>query len=224
MSALRSARRNYLNATHAAIESGSHDFFDLLELEDKIIDTYYFELLNPELTRSGNWYSRGGGIGRRGEAALEAKIANSKLFPGTAAAVGSAIIELGDWLLLFSSHGPALEKYRDARDLLIAGGVSAEEIDSILAPDIPVLLPAVSSSGAYSSRPEDYRGYIDVVIDLTRYGRRKRIEILDRSPGTTDDIEKRLKKYLGQSRFRPRFVNGEPARSDRSAMRFYFDY
>ncbi len=224
LSALASARRNYGRAQKAAMQSNTHDVSDLLELEDKILTTYYFQLLSPDLRSSGTRYSRGGRFERNGTQALEIQITNAMNFPGTPEAIADAMIALGDWLLMFSSHGAALEKYRAAHDVLVEGNVPAGTIDAMLSPEIPVFLPAVAMENWHSEPENGYRGYIDVAVELNRYGHSTDFDILDKSPGATESIERQLRKRIIQGRFRPRFVDGELARNDSAALRFYFDY
>ena len=86
------------------------------------------------------------------------------------------------------------------------------------------MLPVLPASVDGSDENRTHRGYIDASIELTRFGQTKSIDVLDKSAGTSKALEKRLRQYVSSISFRPRFVDGELARSDKFAARFYFDY
>ena len=137
----------------------------------------------------------------------------------SAVATAKAMIELGDWYLMFAANGAALEQYQAAHDLLVSNGVSQSTLDEILAPEIPPVLPAPPEA---SDRA--HHGYVDAAIQVGPYGNARNVDVLASSPETPKIVEKRLRQYLERNRFRPRFVDGRLARSDRFDARFYYDY
>jgi hypothetical protein len=89
----------------------------------------------------------------------------------------------------------------------------------MLSPEVPAVLPVPLE---ISDRL--HHGYIEAEIEVGPYGTARNIDIIATSPATPKIIERRLRQYLERSRFRPRFVDGHLARSDRFAARFYYDY
>ncbi len=225
--ALYAARRDYRAAISAAVRTHAGNTEDLFALEQGLIGTVYFQLRHPELYGA----ALSSASGRKsdtplffvGQGILQAKVTNTVSFRQTPIPIAKALVELGDWLLLFNENGAALDRYRTAHDALVGQSVPGEAIDELLSPEIPAILP-VFPSGIADTGPDRARGYVDAAVDINRFGGVKRVKILDESSGTSKVIEKRLEAYVYRSRFRPRFVGGELARSDHFAARFCYAY
>ena len=56
---------------------------------------------------------------------------NTVNFRRTPLAIAKALVELGDWYLVFSANGAALEKYQTAHDMLVQQGEPGETIDDL---------------------------------------------------------------------------------------------
>jgi tetratricopeptide (TPR) repeat protein len=220
--ALLAARRHYAEAILSGTRNGGESVADLIALEDRLIDTLYFEQAHPRLRYyedGPSRFDRFEPLAALGAEMLQSKIDNTAKFSPSAVAVANALIELGDWYLMFAVNGPALEEYEAARAALVAGGQSPAAIDEMLSPAIPPVLAAPPEP-----REREHHGYVDAAVELGPYGNARDVDILAASPGTPKIIEKRLRQYVERSRFRPRFVDGRPARSDHFSARFYFDY
>ena len=242
LAALHAAQSDYIAAIQAAVRTHTGNTADVFALEDALTDTVYFELANPEILGPGHrrsaWNSNAGAppwyptIGFIGAQVLRHKALDSMSFRRSPVDVAKDLIALADWYLVFGSfqagsmtksYGPALDTYRTARDLLVNSELSPEAIDELLSPEVPPAVPVLPDNIVGTVHDRVLRGYIDVSIDITRFGDVKRMEVIARSPAATKDVEEQLKRYVGERTFRPRFVNGELARSDRFAARFYFD-
>jgi hypothetical protein len=222
LKALLAARRHYAEAILAGTRNGTESLADLIGLEDRLIDTLYFELAHPRL----NYYEEGptrfskfASLWSVGERMLQSKIHDTVQLTRSTVATAKAMIELGDWYLMFAFNGAALEQYQAAHDLLVSEGASQSSIDEILSPEIPPVLPA-----PLDAPDRQHHGYVEAAIEVGPYGNARNIEVLATSADTPRIIEKRLRQYLEKSRFRPRFVDGRLTRSDRFAARFYYDY
>jgi hypothetical protein len=143
---------------------------------------------------------------------------------GAPAAVrGKAFAELADWYLLSSpadhleSSERALEIYERAYRELQQDGVARA---SMFSPEVPVTFgPNLFRSPAKGESPR----HIDVSFDITKYGRGKRIEILDTSKGATRPEVRDLIRLIEGTRFRPRFVDGKLADSTPVVVRYHLD-
>ena len=220
--ALLAARRHYAAAILAGIRNGSENLPELISLENRLIDTLYFELAHPRLRYYEDGYShfeRYEPLTFLGVRMLQSKIDDTVKLRQSSVAVAKAMIELGDWYLVFSINGAALEQYKAAHDVLVADGVPQSSIDGILSPEVPPVLPFPLDA---PERP--HHGYVDAAIEVGPYGNARNIDVLATSDNTPRIIEKRLRQYLERSRIRPRFVDGQIARSDRFSARFYYDY
>lgn len=225
-SMLRQARASYGYAMRAALYDGQAELSQLFELEDSIIDTYYFELMNPQLRR-GRGRSRGAGAGSLYAGAtgtLEAKLSNIKRFSGSPEAVTRALIEIADWDLMFSRFGHAMNGYQEALNYLRAESGDEQRVAAIFSPEAPVPLPALASNANVYHGRSNVQGYFDVEIEINRFGGVRDIEVTGRSGNATDAIERRLRRFVYLSRFRPRYVNGAWRRTDRFALRYEFGY
>jgi hypothetical protein len=115
--------------------------------------------------------------------------------------------------------------YQDAHDLLVREDVPPEAFNALMFPATPVPLPQLTSDGSLAFDPaHTYRGYVDVAVETGRFGDVKEAETVNRSVGTSPNVEQRARTHVFETRFRPRFENGEPRRSDRFDVRYYYDY
>lgn len=221
LSPLQAARRSlwmarvyYDQALRAAIQQ-RHSLPELLELEELVAQTYLLEA-SPR-------YREGGLAYRSAEAFFQTQLSNAIEFRQDPIAVAEALLRLGDWRLIASNNAAALNTYRMARDVLTSHYVDPETIARMLSPDVPQALPALETN-AGGNGERKYRGYVDVSFVVSRYGRSRQFEVLDSSPGTSRAIERRLRNYIYQNRFRPRFEGEELAQADAVSVRYYYDH
>ncbi|HUF71773.1 MAG TPA: hypothetical protein VMR74_02620 [Gammaproteobacteria bacterium] len=224
-SMLRQARFNYGSAILTAMFDDQASLSQLFELEDSIIDSYYFELMNPGLNDGGSSYwGNAGRLYSGAIRALGARLRNIRNYSGAPEAVAAALIETADWHLMFGSFGRAMGIYEQALADIRAEGAGEERITAMFSPEQPVPLPAVASNANVFHALRDVQGYFDVEIEINRFGGVRDVTITGRSPNASDSIERRLRKFVYQSRFRPRYVDGEWLTTDRFAMRYEFGY
>lgn len=143
-------------------------------------------------------------------------------------AVGNTLIGLADWHMLFDRRLTALDLYRDAHRYLREHEVPEETIAAMLNPAVPQQLPVFTPlphSRAKFGIPEDsmvaYSGYLDVSFRITRFGNVRNVEVLGKTENVSADVERRLRRLLRSSPFRPRLVAGEPATNDSVTLRYY---
>jgi len=139
------------------------------------------------------------------------------------------MLELGDWHLLFDYSDAATNIYREAFAQALASGLSAEEIQALFDPSLPLQLPLFTSKpnsrekfGIEPSVSLDYDGYIDVNFSINRIGTANHIDVTGSSAGTTLALEKRLELYLKNSPFRPAVSAGDTIRKEMLQVRFYY--
>ena len=222
LKALLAARRHYAEAILAGTRNGTDSFAELVALEDRLIDTLYFELAHPKLRyyeEGPTRFTRFEALASMGVRMLQSKIDDTIKLQQSPIATAKAMIDLGDWYLMFAVNGAALEQYQAAHDLLVSGGVSQSSIDEIVSPEVPPLLPV-----PLEAPDRSHHGYVDAAIEVGPYGTARNVNVLATSPDTPKIIERRLRQYLERSRIRPRFVDGQLPRSDRFAARFYYTY
>jgi tetratricopeptide (TPR) repeat protein len=216
IAALNRARRLYSAAMQAAFRQGSEAEYG--GLDEQLVETYYFEAANPEL---GSDVHVDHMVPSPLESVLRARVADRMTRGAPAVEVASAMLELGDAL----ENREALERYQDAYDFLVARDASADVVAGLFHPEVPAIRRAFGPEDSSIFDPlRSYRGYIDVGVETSRYGQTRDAEIIDASPGTSRAIERRLRKHVSQTRFRPRFAEGEPVGSDQFVLRYYYDY
>lgn len=215
-SMLRQARRSYGAAIRSAMFDERPNMSQLFELEDSIIDSYYFELMNPDLSA--------GGVYSGAVRALQARLANIRTYSGAPEAVAAALIEIADWHLMFGSFGHAMRIYDETLADLRAEIADEQRVAAMFSPETPVPLPAVASNANVFHEISDVHGYFDVEIEINRYGGVRDMTVIGRSPNASEPIERRLKKFVYQSRFRPRYVDGDWLSRDRFSIRYEFGY
>lgn len=143
--------------------------------------------------------------------------------------VAGAIIGLGDWNMLFNRRLTALNHYREAWHYLQQQQLPAAAVENVLTPEIPMQLPLFTplphsrtQLGVDPATAVEYSGHIDVRFRISRFGNVRNLEILGKSANVTSPVERRLKRLLHSSPFRPRLNEGLPADNDTVALRYYF--
>ncbi len=238
--ALGAARSDYIATLRAALRTRTGNARDWSALENALVETVYFEYAHPELHGSSGLYGRHvsaqGPVAFNGDVfgtmrsataasgtqILRSRVRDSVTFGLDPVEIARAVFELGDWYLVHSEFDSALTEYERARDMLVKRNVPRETLDAMLSPEVPPLIPVLPASTAGTLR-DRARGYFDVSVEITRFGFVKRVNIVARSSGASKAVEKAFRAYVASARFRPRFVNGGLARTDRFDARFYFD-
>lgn len=132
------------------------------------------------------------------------------------------LVQIGDWDLMYSNNSEALDTYEDAYEQLRQHDVSQEAIDRLFAPDTPVVLPAFLPNPLASGETDETRGHIDVAFEITRFGRSRKIDVLDTAGATRQD-RNRLAELIKKSRFRPQTHDGEFADASHVVLRYYLN-
>ncbi len=243
---LQQARMNYRQAIANML--GHQQFGDprLIELEQKMVETEFLSASRDGIMDSPEFYIdqrrayTGSRISRtdRGSsghfingrnAYRRIRLYQENLYEVDPLAVAQTIIDLGDWNLLFQRQVSALNHYREARRYMTEHGVPEAAINDLLSPPVPRQLPVFTplphSRAKFGLTPDAdiaWDGHIDVHFHISRFGNVSGIEVLERTEGVTDDIERRLRRLLHSSPFRPRFVAGDVGRGDEVTVRYYF--
>ncbi len=132
----------------------------------------------------------------------------------------TAIVQMADWDLLFSSNGLAVEGYLLAQGMLARIGVDEASLVELFAPALPVVLPSFERNPLALDDTRVATGHIDVAFAITQYGRARGIEIRD-AANATDDARSDLVNLVKSSRFRPRLTDGRFADSSPVIVRYH---
>jgi len=144
-------------------------------------------------------------------------------------------VAMGDWLLLFNHPDSAIKSYRQAYALLEAEASAQSLIEDLFgAPKMlpqplvsPVSLavaspeetqPATAASTSEPlalalSPPTKPKDHVMVAVDVSAEGKPGNIDVVSAFPEKTEQMEKRARRTLAESRFRPRFENGAPVKT-----------
>ena len=123
------------------------------------------------------------------------------------------LLELGDWHQLASQHRTALRVYRELWRVLNTAEPTADASRNLELLSNPSALVARHRTGVRLRRPpadvERYQQYtVDLKYTVTREGRVKDIAVIESN--APRDIEIKVARDLKQTRYRPRFLDGEP--------------
>ena len=143
-----------------------------------------------------------------GEHALEAALKVLDAHPGEgSAARAQTLLELGDWNIIAGSFRDAIATYREAWKALGEPGAPGT---AALETPAPVFYRAPTIARPPRTDPDKYtQHYAEIEFTVTAEGR-----VRDAKVGASDVSEANGKTVLGavkRARYRPRFVNGEPA-------------
>lgn len=135
-----------------------------------------------------------------------------------------ALLDLGDWYLIFDKWSSAFDVYARARHLLAADGWDEARIAGLFNEPMPLVfpLPDPPSPPSYASSATEQRGFVDLVYDVTDRGRVSAVDVVAAEPEGLMDF--RTRKAIKAARFRPRFEAGEPVATNDIQYRHSFVY
>lgn len=149
----------------------------------------------------------------------------------TALEKAQAWISVGDWHVGFDNASRGDDAYRKAWEILNADGMSPEAIAEVFQPEPLVAAPAFAMH-PYSREmygiPEDaelaWKGYMDLTLDVNRYGDVNGAEIDAASAETPQSLRSELLRYLRNAKARPAIVDGEMVKREDVKLRYYYTY
>jgi hypothetical protein len=143
-----------------------------------------------------------------------------------------ASLDVADWMLYFGRQRmKALDAYHEIRRDF-STRLPAEQLQTILQPAYPDTLPSFvppswtrAAQGLPPDLALDYHGYIDVELELNRFGRVNSLRILESSDPAASLVQQRLQRSLRRTQFRPRFnAQGQLLPEDRLQVRYYYSW
>jgi hypothetical protein len=114
---------------------------------------------------------------------------------------------------------------------LRGAGTDQAAIDAIFMPKLLVPAPGFAihdySRELHGIAPDAelvYKGYMDLTLDVSRYGDVRGINIDAVTPGTTQELRDRLLDFLRSQKVRPAFENGESVKRENVKLRYNYSY
>lgn len=142
-----------------------------------------------------------------------------------------AYIHLADWHVGFDSGQQGQEAYRKAWELLRDAGMDETAITAVFMPrpliPAPVFAIHEYSRALYGIDPDaplEYRGFIDLTLNINRYGDVRGINIDATSPDTPEILRRTLLDFLRGQKMRPAVVNGATVAREDLSLRYYYTY
>jgi TonB family protein len=140
----------------------------------------------------------------------------------TASEKASALIEMGDWFLLFYKAERALPLYVEALELLNDAGLSTEAA-RLASPELlhfptppPLSLPPIDE------RESPETGHVTVSYTITEKGEVHDLATVETVPKKL--MEFRVRRSMREARFRPPMHEGKLIASDRQSFTYEFQY
>ena len=245
---LARAKNTYFEAITTLVDNREYQNPKLQEAEYKFLETIYLLGFSPELIRDPHYYltqarRSSNTLGRwtflrrnppgyqTGNQILERMQTYLLQNPATTPEEKiNAILETGDWQLLFDRTDAAVKYYQEAYALAQELELDSKTIESIFKPRVPLQLPLFTPKpnsrekfGISANMNLEYDGFIDISFSVNRNGTARKFRIRDRSAGTSFLTEKRLRQYLRNSPFRPWIEDDKPV--DRElTMRYFYTF
>ena len=236
LTTLDDARDNYAQAIRSVVRHRSPDGPSLTDVEIGLVHSYYVEAqnvnrLSPLAAQTSSRlgkprYQEGirAALHERGVESYWRRMRFSVKADRPETEIAAEQLELGDWHLVFDNNALAFATYRNARLLLERSGATPEEVQKFFSPLSPMVLPTFTAGFVGPDQAAAYRGYIDTAITLNDVGRSTRFDVTGKSPQTPDEVVHRLKRYVAESRFRPRFEGDGWVPEDHLSLRYYYTY
>lgn len=242
------AQSNYLQAIQNLLDNEAYTDPRLIPLERRLIETYFLQshrknlvydphnYLNTRNTATGSLLRKGIGrgysqtyqFGNEAYSRILVYLVNDP--EATVEEYVQYLMELADWYLLYSRRRLAFDKYQKAYEILDSVDVPPAAIETQLNNMVPRILPSFSpvphTREIYQIPPEqviDYDGHIDLSFTLSKYGKARGIDTLDKSPGTSRDVERRLINFVRGSQFRPQVQENGPVEKE-FTLRFHYAF
>lgn len=136
------------------------------------------------------------------------------------AARAKAIVDLGDWYLLFEKWSKALDTYAAAQQVIAADAATAARMDEFFGEPKPLYFP-LPHPGT-TPYTEEKSGYIDVEYDVSERGEVQDVRVTAADPPGLMDF--RMRHYVRLARFRPKFEKGTPVAVEGLTYRHNFVY
>ena len=159
---------------------------------------------------------------------IDARVADPSTDP---LLLAQAYLNLADLHIAYDESGDASDLYNQAHAVLTAAGLETEAIQNFMHPEPLVPTPwfatHLHSRELFGISPDDtlqYRGYIDVTMNINRFGDVRGAKILLASDETPRKVRRSLLDYLRIQKMRPALVSGKLAPANDLTMRFYYSY
>ncbi len=129
-----------------------------------------------------------------------------------------AMVQLGDWYFMFNKRDSAIKIYRRAQDQFSDDEAARDDLQNYFGK--PHVLSFYTSPKERLAE-SDKTGYVDAIFDITPSGRAKGIQIIDSNPPDVMDL--RVQRSIKATRYRPRFVEGQPVATKGVSYRHVFE-
>ena len=138
----------------------------------------------------------------------------------------ASIVELGDWHMLYDRRQSALRTYKEALQLIQENG--GNEVAHQAFFGRPTVLPAAGiftgSELAVEKPKDEIEGFVVVRFSVDKGGRARDLELVESSPPDKKALDSKLRKRIRTTRFRPRFEDGQPVKTENVNLRYVFSY
>jgi tetratricopeptide (TPR) repeat protein len=137
--------------------------------------------------------------------------------------VAKAKVKMADWLFMFNKRRAAFDLYQEAYQLMTADESDNGQLQATFGN--PVALPnldLMDTNNYTKTEQSEYdpdNNYVLASFDVTPQGKAANIEIIDSKPVDNISARSQVKKSLRIAKFRPRFVGGEPALTEKMQLR-----
>lgn len=167
---------------------------------------------------------------RHGRDALERRVKYLRELPEPdRVLLARALVDLGDWLLLFKKRLSGVETYQEAMGQLLDEDEAVRK--ELFQPAVPTVLPTFieqrhtrEALGIPADLALRYKGHIDVAFILNRYGQPEDVRVLDKTDPTPSVVEGQLIRQISRNVFRPRLYETGPDDQDHVTLRYYFTW
>jgi tetratricopeptide (TPR) repeat protein len=243
------AQGHFQNAINLLLQAKDYANPQLLDLERQLITTLFLHTHQENIVYEPDFYlsRRTRATGTRVDTSAQNLLNSADYDAGveslrrsltyivnneqrTAEQVARAMLEAGDWEVLFVRGRRADEKYAEAYDFFSANPEVTATISDLVYPELPVVLPvflpAPNSREKLGIGPDEavqYFGYFDVSFSIGSNGKARRIKTLGQGGEVTRDMKDRLDDYLKNLVFRPRYKDGKFS-DDELRLRYFVGY
>jgi hypothetical protein len=243
---LYEARTNYVSAIKTLLDQSNFTHPELMELERKLLTNFLLSMHRENILYEPDFYltrKKSKTASRLNQNAIEMRASEDYLLGleshkrrmaylvrdanRTPDQLVTAMLEAADWDLLFEHKTEAADQYNAAYTFFSENPLFDQSAHNAMYPAIPVVLPTYLPApnsreklGIAADAKVNYFGYIDMSFSLTKFGKARRIKQIGKGGEVTPNMEIRLKQYLRNILFRPRYL-GNKVDTSEFTLRYY---
>lgn len=133
-----------------------------------------------------------------------------------------ALVNLGDWYFIKRRKQTAIDKYKNAYQILVENNSEQKIIDDLFNKPVPIPPMSITSLSTEENdnKQKMLKPYIKLAFEVTVDGKARKIKVVEESDPNNYLVRKNAKDLIKSSLFRPRLEDGIPVATQQMELLF----